>query len=314
MRIAVTGASGFVGGAVARRLAGAGHEVTGLGRRITPPDGLATYQAFDLVSGAAAPKGLREAELVVHAAAHVADTADDRPFRAVTVEGTARILSAMAPDARLIVIGSASVYDPRRAQAPAREEEAPVANRRYFNAYARAKADQERLVAERRPEGIVLRPRGVWGPGDRTLLPRLLARVRGGRLLLPDGGRARGSMTHIDTLTAVVLELIGRPGIAGPLNVADATPIAPADLLELLAVRLGWQLRVAAIPGALAEVAAIALGASRSIRGAAGEPLMSRYAVAGIRRPVILDLARLHGTLGFAPDVHVPGAVAELVP
>ena len=110
-----------------------------------------------------------------------------------------------------MVIGSASVYDPRVPQVAARERDAPVPPGRYLNAYGRAKAAQEGVVLARRPDALVLRPRAVWGPGDRTLLPRVMARARGGVLPLPGGGRRPASMTYIDSLVLAVTAALDAP-------------------------------------------------------------------------------------------------------
>ena len=139
----------------------------------------------------AAPPTISACEAVVHAAAHVSPWGGDAPFVAATVRGTSRLIDAIAPDARLVVIGSASVYDPRLTHAGARERDGPVPPRRYLNAYGRAKAAQEGVVRARRPDAVILRPRAVWGPGDRTLLPRVMARARRGVLPLPAAGIAR---------------------------------------------------------------------------------------------------------------------------
>lgn len=318
MRIAVTGAAGFVGGAVVRALAAAGHEVLALGRqerRDGAPDLAAgvAWGAWDLADPAAVPPpALASAEAVVHAAARVAPWGRAEPFVAVNVEGTASLLDAIDPAARLIVIGSGSVHDPRRPGQGVREEDAPVAAGRYLNAYGWTKAAQERLVLARRPDAIVLRPRIVWGPGDRTLLPRLLARTRGGRLLLPDGGRAPVSMTHVDSLVAAVLAALDRRLVWGPVHVADATPVPPTRVIAAAFRAAGRPVRITPIPGALAEAGAMALELAWRITGRTSEPPVTRYAVGAFSRPLVLDLTRLHRELGIAPDVDVAAAAAVL--
>jgi nucleoside-diphosphate-sugar epimerase len=312
MRVAVTGVTGFIGGAIARRLHAADHEVVGLGRRPSPPAGPVRYLRWDLASGEPAPPILASCDAIVHAAARVSPWGPDAPFRETAVRGTARLLDGIGPDARVIVIGSASVYDPNRAGDPAREPEAPVDERRYRNAYARSKAAQERLVVERRPDALVLRPRAVWGPGDETLLPRILARVRAGRLLLPGGGARPASMTFVDSLVDAV-EAGLASSMRGPVNVADATPIPPARLLRVLFAGLGRDVRIVGIPVAMAEAAAAALETAWTAAGRRDEPPFTRYAVDAIGRPLVLDLARLHDGLGVAPDADVDFGVARVV-
>ena len=311
MRIAVTGASGFIGGAIAGALIADGHEVLAIGRR---PARVAstTFVPWDLAHGSAVPGVLAGCEALVHAAAHVAPWGAEAPFTAATVDGTRRLLAGVGAPARVVVIGSASVYDPAGSARPVREEDGPVAPERYLNAYARAKAAQELLVRATRPDALVLRPRIVWGPGDRTVMPRLLARVRGGRLLLPEGGRHPLSTTHVSTLVAAVRAALARPGVHGPLNVADATPTIPRELVVRGLAALGRPVRIVTLPAPLAlAVARVAEGLWRAT-GRGGEPPVTRYAVSAFTAPLVLDLTRLHAELAIRPDVDVAAAVEEL--
>lgn len=312
MRIAVTGATGFVGGALADHLDAVGHEILAIGRRPRPDTMRHRYESWDLGLDGPAPPGVTACEAVVHAAAHVAPWGPDAPFRAVTVLGTERLLRAVDPAARVVVIGSASVYDPRVPHLSAREPDGPVAAGRYLNAYARAKADQERLVAIARPDAIILRPRAVWGPGDTTLLPRILARIRNGWLPLPDGGRHLASTTHVSSLAAAVLAAIERSGVSGPVNVADATPTTTVALLGTLFDALERPIRILPIPAAVAWIGATSIEGAWALMRRQREPFLTRYAVASLAHPLTLDLGRLHRELDVAPDIDVASATRAL--
>ena len=310
-RIAITGASGFIGGAVAARLVADGHGVLSVGRTAPAVPGI-RHLAWDLADGTPGPPELGTVDAVVHAAAHVAPWGPPGPFRAATVDGTARLIEAVAPAARLIVIGSASVYDPRVDHVLAREVEAPVAPARYLNEYARAKAAQEGLVLARRPDALLLRPRAVWGPGDPNLLPRLLARVRGSRLVLPEGGRRPLSATHVSAVVVAVVAALERSGVRGPVNVADASVTSAEALAGAVLTAMGRRVRIVGVPGGVAEVLAGGVEAAWRLTRRAGEPPVTRYAVAGLARAFTLDLTRLHDELGVRPDVDVPAAAREV--
>src|SRR6266567_1526907 len=201
MRLAVTGASGFVGGAVCRAAVARGWHVTGFGRRSTVDFGAdVDYRGWDITTGPLANPP--DVDAVVHCAAAATDTGDRRDVWEANVDGTRHVLASF-PWARFVHVSTASVYDPFRPTVRAPESAAPVA--RYLNAYGASKAAAERLVTGACRRGIVLRPHAVYGPGDTTLLPRLAANVRRGRLLVPGDGTTAVSLTSVDNLATACL-------------------------------------------------------------------------------------------------------------
>jgi nucleoside-diphosphate-sugar epimerase len=219
VRVAVTGASGFCGGEMARAAALAGADVLCLGRRPGPVGSHiprdATCQAPDLAG----------ADAVLHAAAAVGDPAGgpaaEAMFRAVNVDGTPRLVEA-ARHRPVVWVSSASVYDPRAGRQTGPRtgtitEDHPVGG--HLTAYGRTKAAGERIALD--AGAVVLRPRAVYGPGDRHLLPRLRRGVRAGLMLLP-GQDVELSLTAVENLADACLTAVGWP--AGAYNVADARP------------------------------------------------------------------------------------------
>ncbi|GLX21222.1 NAD-dependent epimerase/dehydratase family protein [Streptomyces lavendulae] len=287
MTVAVTGASGFCGGHVARAAAAAGHRVVCLGRRPGPLGGHRFWDA------AAAGPDLSGVDLVVHCAAAVGDPAPgsraEAAMRAVNVDGTARLLAAAA-GRPVVWVSSASVYDPSRCRARVTEDH-PRGNQ--LNAYGRTKAEGEALALA--AGAVVLRPRAVYGPGDTQLLPRLLSRVRAGTLLLP-GPDVELSLTAVENLADACL---AAPGWApGAYNVADAAPYSRDAAVAAVLRAHGVRARIRHLPLPVAGAAARTAEALARLTG--GEPALSRYAVDQLAHPVVLDLARARAR-GWTP-------------
>jgi len=284
MRIAVTGASGFCGGHVARTAAMAGHDVVCVGRR---PGPVGTHVAWD-AAGLVGPD-LAGADAVIHLAAAVGDprpgAATEERFRRVNVEGTARLMDAAA-GIKVVYVSSASVYAPGGYAAPVRED-APIGRQR--TAYGRTKAAGERVAVE--AGAVALRPRAVYGPGDPHLLPRLRRAARAGMLLLP-GPDTTLSLTAVENLAGACLAALDWP--AGAYNVADAEPYPRDRTVRAVLAASGRRARTVHIPVGLANAAA-ALAARLH-----PAPTLTGYAVDQLAHGLVLDLGRARAR-GYCP-------------
>ncbi|WP_326587330.1 NAD-dependent epimerase/dehydratase family protein [Streptomyces sp. NBC_01294] len=295
--IAVTGASGFCGGHVARAAAAAGTPVVCLGRR---PGPVGTHRFWDAARGGPDLTGV---DLVVHCAAAVGDPAPGSPaearMHAVNVDGTERLLRA-AGGRPVVWVSSASVYDPRPDRRLVGEEHPRTGQ---LNAYGRTKAAGEALALA--AGAVVLRPRAVYGPGDTTLLPRLLSRVRAGTLLLP-GPDVPLSLTAVENLAEACL---AAPAWApGAYNIADAEPYARDAAVRAVLRAHGVRARIRHLPLPVARTAArIAEALARA------EPALSRYAVDQLAHPVVLDLTRARSR-GWTPRRTLADYLASVAP
>lgn len=280
MRLAITGATGFVGGAVRRAAEDRGWQVHAYGSR-----------DWDIAAGPLldAP----EVDAVVHSAAAVTDWGDADRIRRVNVDGTRNVLKSF-PHARFVHMSSASVYDPFVPNVNAAESEAPVT--RYLTPYGETKAAAERLLG---PDAVILRPHAVYGPGDPTLLPRVLSAISGTTLFIVGDGQARQSLTHIDNLVrATLLACTGEPGT---YNVADAEPVVLQDALHDLLTERGLKVGIRHLPLGLAwPVAATAETLWRLVK-AKHPPRLTRYAISHLAHERTLDITAARTKLGYTP-------------
>jgi nucleoside-diphosphate-sugar epimerase len=298
LRVAVTGASGFCGAVVARRAEAAGADVVCLGRR---PGPVGTHTPWDATC---AQPDLAGADVVVHLAAAVGDPGTGRAveeiFRAVNVDGSRRLLDA-AHGRPVVWVSSASVYDPNMDRHLVREDH-PV--RGQLTAYGRTKAAGEQLALD--AAAVVLRPRAVYGDGDRHLLPRIRRTVRAGVALLP-GPDVRLSLTAVDNLADACLAAHVWPG--GAYNIADAEPYWRDATIRAVLAATGNGARLLHVPLPLAVVGVAIIGVARPVLR--NEPVLTRYAVDQVACDVVLDITKARAQ-GWQPRVALSDFLATL--
>ncbi len=212
MIAAVTGATGFIGRALALRLAASGTQVLALVRDSAKAGELAATPGIELVRGNLRdPALLRDltgrAGIVYHLAG-LTSAHSRSEFMAVNAElmGVLAAAAARAPTPpKLIMVSSLSVAGPRTAALPAREDDAPAP----VNSYGASKLLGEELL-RREGAGVrwsIVRPSWVYGPGDRATLGLFRLAARG---FFPSlcGGCMQISMLHVDDLVEALV-LVG---------------------------------------------------------------------------------------------------------
>ncbi|WP_431677630.1 NAD-dependent epimerase/dehydratase family protein [Kitasatospora sp. KL5] len=251
MRVLVTGAFGFVGQAVVRRLAAAGHEVRALSSSRTAAGGLPVARVFraDVRDAAALAPAVAGVDAVCHLAALTRgreSVARPGAHREVNLGGTAALLDALrrreGGGRPLVVFGStAAVYG-----APARQpidESAPTAP---GNPYGESKLAAERELAERSAAGevsaVVLRCFNAAGAGDvdeARIIPKALA-VAAGRhpyLEMNGDGSVVRDFVHVDDVADAYLRALGAEDVLaahGGFRVYNVGA-TPASMLEIVA-------------------------------------------------------------------------------
>lgn len=187
MNALVTGAAGFIGSHLVERLASAGHAVRGLVRSEKQENSIREWGGEPIRGDVTKPGTLRAAmqgiDTVFHVAARVTDWGNWSAFESATVQGTQNTLRAAADAGvkRFVVVSSVAVYDNRvgdRLRVVTEDAPHNGCGDRLLGHYSRSKllAEDEAWEFHRRGdlEVSVVRPAWVYGPRDRTVLPRLV--------------------------------------------------------------------------------------------------------------------------------------------
>lgn len=186
-RLAVTGATGFVGSAVLDAALAEGHEVRALARREQASREGVTWVRGDLNDTAALAALVQGADAVIHVAG-LTNTPDPAEFEVANVTGTANVLAAMnaAGVKRLVFVSSLAARMPQ------------------LSAYGASKAKAEALVEASGLDWTTVRPPGVYGPRDIDYLD-MFRTAKWGFVPLPPGGAS--SIIHADDLARLLVIL-----------------------------------------------------------------------------------------------------------
>ena len=290
-RVAVTGASGFIGGHVTRHLAACGIEVVALRHpfeRETLPD------------------ALRGVEAIVHLAG-VVSALRDREYIAANVEGTRTIAeAAAAAGLPMINISSLAAAGPASPRAPRSEGDPPMP----INAYGRSKLAGERAIE--RVDGLrwtTLRPGVVYGPRDRALLPLFRVAASG---LMPLVGRADAaySFIHVHDLTRAIAAALDHPATGETMFASHPQAVTTRELLEGVRAASGTRAVIVRIPMALTRVAALAGDVAGRFRGRPSVINSRRYAELA-SEGFVCRVDRMRDRLGVVAEIGLKQGLAS---
>jgi nucleoside-diphosphate-sugar epimerase len=306
----VTGGSGFIGGAMIRRLRDEGWDVRALARSAGSAEAVRALGAEavsgDLEDTRALAEGAEGCELAFHAAAKVEDWGDPDEFERLNVAGTQNVLDACraAGVRRVVHVGTEAAL---MAGSPLVnvDENAPLRpDSPVLYSSSKAKAELRVRAANREGlETVVVRPRFVWGRGDTTLLPALTELVRTGRFRWVGGGRHLTATTHVDNTVEGLWLGATRAPAGGVYFVTDGEPVVFRDFVTRMLATQGVTPADKSVPVGVAGPVAVAAERIWRVTRRSGQPPLTRFAVWVSSQECTIDISRAEKELGYRPVV-----------
>jgi UDP-N-acetyl-alpha-D-quinovosamine dehydrogenase len=299
--IVVTGAGGFIGRALVRRLVASGARVVVQLRRAAPlPAAAITGLIGDITAQTDWSAVLRGARVVVHLASRAHRPAgDEREW----LEGEATAAANLARAARtagverLLLMSSIKVLGERTPELPFRAHLRPAPE----DAYGLAKWRMEETVRAALADGpalVVLRPPLVYGPGVKANFLSLIRLVDYGVPLPLASVDNRRAFIFLGNLLDLVVTALNHPAAAGgTFLLRDAEEVSTPALIRAIATALGREPRLFPCPPALLHAAAQLVG-----RSALADRLLESLRI---------DDSVTRDKLGWTPRVSLAEGLAE---
>ena len=297
MKVAITGANGFVGAALCKYFFSAGHQVIALGNQDKPNPKLlkmATYIKTDITKS----MDLIDADVCIHTAALPSDTDTYKSLIISNVEGTLNVVEAARNCKFIIHISSSTVYEFE--DEPVKEDNATIQSK--LSDYGETKLLAEDILEIDIPSHqrrMILRPRAIYGIGELMLLPRLLKLISGNLLLCPVRDNIHTSLTHVDNI-GYAIELFIDKKDAKPINIYNICDEKPYSLKDLMLITASsvWkkQFKPVYIPRFILELVLFVNTRMHNYK------TISRPVVDSLNKNAVLDTWRIRKELGYMPQ------------
>ncbi|MBI5354597.1 MAG: SDR family NAD(P)-dependent oxidoreductase [Chloroflexi bacterium] len=321
MKALVTGATGFLGGALARRLYSMGWAVTALGRNAAKlgqleSEGMHTLQ-HDLKDKKAMSDACKDQEIVFHCAALPSPWGNFETFYQANVIGTRNVIRGCEEhkEKRLVHVSTPSLYFGYASRINVKETDTlpePVSN------YAATKILAEQELDEASARGlatIAIRPRALFGPGDTVIFPRLIPRLQSGRLPILGDGENVVDLTYIDNVVDALLLCAESPAktLGKKYNISNGEPVKIWKLVERICAELNLQRPKRKISYQTANAAASVIEFIYRLIPTQPEPPLTRMSVSMLAHSTTLDISAARNELGYKPRVSVDEGVERFM-
>lgn len=313
-KILITGATGFLGKYLVELFYNKGFEVLASGRNKRVGQKLikdrVDFIACDLSDASACHTLVNNnIDYVVHAAALSSAWGTYADFYKSNVVATENLIHACECHkvGRLVFISSPSVYTATKDQFDLKEEDAPPTNN--MNNYIKTKLMAEKKVKEANKRGlytVVLRPRGLFGIGDPSIVPRILEVNESMGIPLFREGAQVIDITYVENVAHSVYLAVTSQNISGQVfNITNGQPLSFKKITDLLFDHLPLQKKYKVMNPKLFYTVASLMEFVYKGLNIKKEPVLTRYKACTLLYSQTLNIDKAKDLLGYTPKISV---------
>lgn len=312
-RVLITGATGFLGKYLVDIFYEHKYEVIATGRNTAVGKTLerdrVTFIACDLRNKSEVFKLLKDIDVLVHAAALSSAWGQYQDFYESNVLSTKHIVDGCLENdiSKLIFVSSPSIYASTRDQLSIKECEAPKTNN--LNYYIKTKLLAEEEIQRGHRDGlytVIIRPRGLFGIGDPSIVPRILEVNEKMGIPLFNDGQQRIDITFVSNVAYSILLAAEKDNINGEIfNITNDDPLTFKEIISLLFKHIDLEMNVRDMnPRVFYGIASLLESVAKTFRFKK-EPILTRYKASTLLYSQTLCIDNAKEKLGYKPLVSV---------
>lgn len=320
MKILVTGATGFLGKYIINELTEHGYDVVAFGRNEEIGKNLEKNKKViffkgDFTDNEKLSEAIKNVSGIIHAGGLSTVWGKWQDFYNANVKSTENILKLCREYSikKLVFISSPSIYAGDKNQLNVKEEDAP--NENNLNFYIKSKIEAEKKIREYNDiPSVILRPRGLFGIGDTSVIPRLLHLNETRGIPVFGKGEQYIDVTCVENVAlAVRLALENENAIGQVYNITNDEPMMFKDVLELFFRKTGIKGKYVKRNYFLAKFLVSIIEKIYLIAGIDKEPPFTKYTLYLMRYSQTLCIEKAKKELGYKPKMTVVEGVKKYV-
>lgn len=308
----------MLGQSIVRHYQGA-FDIRFMGRDVFKGEALAQetgaeFVCADLQDQAQLHKACQGIDGVIHCAALSSPWGKKSAFYQANVTGTCHLLSAAKDNdiSKFVHISTPSVYF--QFQDGLNIQEDQELGPHFCNHYATTKAIAENKVINSPLDSVILRPRGLFGPHDNAILPRLIGAIKGNTLWAPSSRNPMVDFTYVDNVAAAAILALTQTTHKGDIfNITNGEPVPLLEVIQRIFSALNKKVEIKTLSYDLLSPIITASQWLHEHLPQQPEPTLTRYSAALFHYQQTLDISKAKKVLNYQPNVSIEEGIQRYV-